>query len=83
MYFLHGGAGVSLLNDKIGNEYTRGVNLSYAYQTKLSKKSELGVGLSLGFMDVGFEGEWVTPSNNSGSDDPSALLQGKMISFLI
>ncbi len=71
VYFLHGGAGVSLLNDKIGNEYTRGVNLSYAYQTKLTKKSELGVGLSLGFMDVGFEGEWLTPGNTSGADDPS------------
>ena len=77
VYFLHGGAGVSLLNDKIGNEYTRGVNLSYAYQTKLSKKSELGVGLSLGFMDVGFEGEWVTPSNNSGADDPSVPAIGE------
>ena len=71
VYFLHGGAGISLLNDKIGNGYTRGINLSYAYQTKLSKKSELGVGLSLGFMDVGFEGEWLTPANNSGADDPS------------
>ena len=77
VYFLHGGAGVSLLNDKIGNEYTRGVNLSYAYQTKLSKKSELGVGLSIGFMDVGFEGEWVTPSNNSGTDDPSVPATGE------
>jgi len=77
VYFLHGGAGVSLLNDKIGNEYTRGVNLSYAYQTKLSKKSELGVGLSLGFMDVGFEGEWLTPSNNSGADDPSVPAIGE------
>ena len=77
VYFLHGGAGVSLLNDKIGNEYTRGVNLSYAYQTKLSKKSELGVGLSIGFMDVGFEGEWVTPSNDSGADDPSVPATGE------
>lgn len=71
VYFLHGGAGISLLNDKIGNEFVRGVNLSYAYQTKLTKKSELGVGLSLGFMNVGFEGEWLTPGNNSGADDPS------------
>ena len=22
-------------------------------------------------MDVGFEGEWLTPGNNSGADDPS------------
>ena len=71
VYFLHGGAGISLLNDKIGNEFIRSVNLSYAYQTKLTKKSELGVGLSLGFMNVGFEGEWLTPGNNSGADDPS------------
>ena len=47
------------------------------------QKSELGLGLSLGFMDVGFEGEWITPSNNSGADDPSVPAMGKMTSFLI
>ena len=71
VYFLHGGAGISLVNDKLGNEYSRGVSLSYAYQTKLTKKSELGVGFNVGFMDVGFEGEWVTPGNDQGLDDPS------------
>jgi len=71
VYFLHGGAGISLVNDKLGNEYSRGVSLSYAYQTKLTKKSELGVGLNVGFMDVGFEGDWVTPGNDQGLDDPS------------
>jgi type IX secretion system PorP/SprF family membrane protein len=71
VYFLHGGAGVSLVNDKLGNEYSRGVSLSYAYQTKLTKKSELGVGFNVGFMDVGFEGDWVTPGNDQGLDDPS------------
>jgi len=71
VYFLHGGAGISLVNDKLGNEYSRGVSLSYAYQTKLTKKSELGVGINVGFMDVGFEGDWVTPGNDAGLDDPS------------
>ena len=42
VYFLHGGVGLSLLNDKLGKEYTRQVSLSYAYQTKLSNHSELG-----------------------------------------
>ena len=71
VYFLHGGAGISIVNDKLGNEYSRGVSLSYAYQTKLTKKSELGVGFNVGFMDVGFEGDWVTPGNDQGLDDPS------------
>ena len=71
VYFLHGGAGISLVNDKLGNEHSRGVSLSYAYQTKLTKKSELGVGFNVGFMDVGFEGDWVTPGNDQGLDDPS------------
>jgi len=71
VYFLHGGAGISLVNDKLGNEYSRGVSLSYAYQTKLTKKSELGIGFNVGFMDVGFEGDWVTPGNDQGLDDPS------------
>jgi len=70
VYFLHGGAGVSLVNDKIGNEYSRGVNFSYAYQTRLSKKSELGIGLSLGFIDVGIEGEWTAPDGSNGGNDP-------------
>jgi type IX secretion system PorP/SprF family membrane protein len=70
VYLLHGGAGVSLLNDKIGNDYTRSVSLSYAYQTKISKKSELGIGLSLGFIDVGVEGEWQAPDGTSGGSDP-------------
>ena len=76
VYFLHGGVGVSLLNDKLGNEYTRGVSLSYAYQTKLARNAELGVGFNVGFMDVGFEGEWLTPGNNSGTDDPSIPVIG-------
>jgi type IX secretion system PorP/SprF family membrane protein len=69
VYFLHGGAGISLVNDKLGNEYSRGVSLSYAYQTKLSRKSELGIGFSIGFVDVGFEGEWLTPEGNEGGND--------------
>jgi len=64
VYFLHGGAGISLTNDKLGSEYTRGINFSYAYQTKLTNKSELGLGVSIGFLDVGFEGEWITPSGD-------------------
>ncbi len=71
VYFLHGGAGISMVNDKIGNEYTRTVSLSYAYQTKLTKKSELGVGLSIGFMDVGFEGDWLAPDGSSAEGDPA------------
>ncbi len=71
VYALHGGVGVNVLNDQVGNEYNRGISLSYAYQTKLSKKSELGVGLSIGFVDVGFDGDWLTPQNDQGQSDPS------------
>jgi len=71
VYFLHGGAGISLTNDKLGNQYTRGINFSYAYQTKLTKKSELGLGLSFGFLDVGVDGVWLAPDGTSGGSDPS------------
>jgi len=71
VYFLHGGAGMSITSDKIGNEKNTSISLSYAYQTKLTKKSELGLGLSLGFMTVGFEGELLAPDGTNGGNDPS------------
>lgn len=76
VYFLHGGAGISLINDRLGNEYARSVSFSYAYQTKLSKKAELGVGFNIGFMDVGIDGEWLTPSGDQGQTDPSIPASG-------
>jgi type IX secretion system PorP/SprF family membrane protein len=76
VYSLHGGMGVSLMNDKVGNEYTRSLSLSYAYQTKLTKKSELGIGLSLGFIDVGFEGSWLAPDGSTGGNDNAIPADG-------
>ena len=76
VYFLHGGVGLSLLNDKVGMEYTRQVSLSYAYQTKLSSRSELGLGLNYGFVDVGVDGDWVAPDGSNGSSDLSIPTSG-------
>jgi len=71
VYFLHGGVGLSLLNDKIGQEYTRQISLSYAYQTKISRHSELGLGLNFGFVDLGVDGDWIAPDGTNGSNDNS------------
>jgi len=71
VYFLHGGVGLSLLNDKLGQEYTRQISLSYAYQTKISNGSELGLGLNFGFVDVGVDGTWLAPDGTNGGDDSS------------
>jgi type IX secretion system PorP/SprF family membrane protein len=76
VYFLHGGAGITVTNDKVGVGYQRGVNISYAYQTKLTKKAELGVGFSFGFTDTGFEGTWLAPDGTSGANDDAIPSMG-------
>jgi type IX secretion system PorP/SprF family membrane protein len=69
VYFLHGGVGLSLLNDKVGQEYNKQISLSYAYQTKISRHSELGLGLNFGFVDLGVDGDWIAPDGTNGSND--------------
>ena len=62
---IQGGVGINVINDKAGMFSAKTVTASYAYQTMLGQKHRLGMGLSFGFMQYGYDGTWVTPDNTA------------------
>jgi type IX secretion system PorP/SprF family membrane protein len=63
---LHGGIGLSILTDKIGQNEFLSLNLSYAYQVDLSG-GKLGIGLSVGVIQDEIDGANIITQN----PDPS------------
>lgn len=63
---LHGGVGVTLMNDIIGLQRTTTVNFSYAYQKRFSDFS-LGIAVGAGFINSNLDGaNIVTPNGDYG-----------------
>ena len=56
---LHGGLGLNVLTEKIGNNQILGLNLAYAYRKSLAN-GELGIGLALGVFQSGIEDGYKT-----------------------
>ena len=69
---IQGGVGINVINDKAGMFSAKTVTASYAYQTMLGQKHRLGMGLSFGFMQYGYDGTWVTPDNTADQFLPDA-----------
>ena len=63
---LHGGVGMNILTDKIGQNEFLSLNLSYAYQIEMAS-GKLGIGLSVGVMQDGISGSGIITEN----PDPS------------
>ena len=58
---LHGGVGLTLVNDMIGLQRSTGLQLSYAYQKRFSQFS-LGVAAGVGFINTNIDGsKIITP----------------------
>ena len=62
---VQGGVGINVINDRAGMASIRTVTASYAYQLMVGQNSRLGMGLSFGFMQYGYDGTWVTPDNTA------------------
>jgi type IX secretion system PorP/SprF family membrane protein len=62
---IRGGLGVNVINDRAGMFNAKTVSMSYAYQLGLGSDHQLGMGLSIGLMQYGYEGSWVTPDQTS------------------
>ncbi len=73
VYALGGGAGVNIVNDRIGNGFTyRQANASYAYHGKLGRDASFGLGLSVGIQSVDFNYDiWKAPDGGNGENDAS------------
>ncbi|MCG6189613.1 PorP/SprF family type IX secretion system membrane protein [Maribellus maritimus] len=79
-----GGIGLNIVSDQIGNEENTSVNFSYAYKTTVNF-GELGIGLSMGLMTKGYNGDWKGGDNKDLTSeiytDPSsdpAIPQGEV-----
>jgi type IX secretion system PorP/SprF family membrane protein len=62
---VRGGLGVNVINDRAGMFSAKTVSMSYAYQLGLGSNHQLGMGLSFGLMQYGYDGTWVTPDQTS------------------
>jgi type IX secretion system PorP/SprF family membrane protein len=63
-----GGIGLNIISDQAGYEKTTSVNFNYAYKTTLGI-GNLGIGLSLGLMTKGYNGDWGEGISNEGHSD--------------
>ncbi len=63
-----GGIGLNIISDQAGFEKTTEVNFNYAYKKSLNI-GNLGIGLSMGLMTKGYNGEWETGSNDGLDND--------------
>lgn len=69
---LHGGVGLSILSDKLGAQYSGGVNLSYAFRLALGPGT-LGIGIEGGVLFNTLDGSQLNPSQEG---DPN-IIAGK------
>ena len=68
---IKGGAGITILNDRVGYENTLNLKLNYAYHCRLSETASLSGGLSAGFVNKRLDGSKLIYEQGS---DPHALL---------
>lgn len=74
------GVGLSVVQEKIGFQKNLNMAASYAYRQPLSS-GNLGIGLSLGFQNTSFNGDWVTPDGGPSSSDQYIPLMSSQASF--
>ncbi|HLP11280.1 MAG TPA: type IX secretion system membrane protein PorP/SprF [Flavobacteriales bacterium] len=56
---LRGGLGLTVYLDKLGFQKNTAARLAYSFHLPISPKLKLGVGLSFGYMGVGYNASWV------------------------
>ena len=74
---LHGGAGLTIVNDKLGNFSFMYVRGAYSYHKPVSQTGLLGIGLELGILQSSVKYNWLAPDGTTGDADP-AIPDGKI-----
>jgi type IX secretion system PorP/SprF family membrane protein len=62
---LRGGVGLTVYSDKLGFQKNTAARFAYSYHLPINAKMKLGIGLSVGYMGVGYSATWVAV------DDPA------------
>lgn len=73
---LHGGAGLTILNDQIGPFNSTGLKLAYAYRTNF-RQGELSLGLSVGLINKSINYSYFNVQDDpllAGSSDESGMI---------
>tara|TARA_Y100001968_G_C19368031_1_gene723620 strand:- start:269 stop:1222 length:954 start_codon:yes stop_codon:yes gene_type:complete len=68
---VRGGVGLNVMNDRAGMFSAKTISMAYSYQLGLGPEYQLGMGLSFGLMQYGYDGTWITPDGTSDSSLPS------------
>ena len=73
---INSGVGLSVTNDVLGFEKNINIKASYAYRLDLGEGGTLGIGLGLGLLNRGIDGDWETydyleNNNNDPYSDPA------------
>src|ERR1051326_1460600 len=58
---LHGGAGITIINDKLGNFNFMNVRGAYSFHKTIGQTGLLGLGLELGMMHSAVQHNWLAP----------------------
>ena len=67
LFGIRNGAGLTIINDEIGNFQNIGLNFSYAYRRQMMQ-GEVGFGAGLSMTNQSFKGSWIFP--DGGANDP-------------
>lgn len=68
---LHGGAGLTVVSDKLGNFAFFHARGAYSYHKPIGATGLLGIGLELGVLQSKVERNWLAPDGTDGTQDPS------------
>jgi len=74
---LHGGAGLTIVNDKLGNFSFMHVRGAYSYHKPIGQTGLLGIGLELGILQSSVKYDWLAPDGTTGQADV-AIPNGKI-----
>jgi len=77
---LHGGLGLNIVSDAIGEYSNLGLQLSYAYRTDLGD-GQLGIGVSAGMFQSGLNGGNLIPADLGDISIPTGEISGSAMDF--
>lgn len=66
---LHGGIGLTIMKDKLGNFNFTHARFAYSYHKPVGQTGLLGVGLDLGILQASVEYNWLAPDGTNGAAD--------------
>ena len=68
---LHGGAGLTVASDKLGNFSFMHVRGAYSFHKPIGQTGLLGIGIEAGILQGKVEDLWLAPDGSDGTQDPA------------